>query len=779
MASFQNIDVLDILGKMYVHLDPNNLILEVNKTTCEITGKGKTHLIGKKWGDCFKVQSFDGDLISEFSPKVIGGAKDVENQFVKNKKIAWHKTTTERGVIYIGEDISKHENYLFTLHKLSSLLSELEEDVPYTEFVKLVGEAANSHHTYIFLNSEDENGHLYSSKIAEWGRSVFIKNAKELPGLTKLDIQNFDPNYVETMKRGEAINLRVSSFQEREKAFFKAFNIQAILLIPIMIKQEFFGFVGFDNRLHERTWTNSELEFLKAAVVNLEQSIVRSQVLTNLKVSEARFKKFSSLTMEGIIIHDKGIIKEANQAYLDLVQYDRNEIVGENVIDKIALPEYQKLIYQNVKKKNPLPYEIKAMKKDGTIVPLELEARSIVYENEVLRVVAVRDITERKKVEEELIKQKNKAEESNRLKTQFLNNMSHEIRTPLNGIVGFTQFLNDPDLSDDQRHYFSNIIQSSSDQLLRVIDDIIEISKLETRQVKVHKEEVVLNTVLLEIFSIFELKTKEKKISLQLSKGLSDLESEIFTDKLKLQKVLNNLVENAVKFTHVGEIELGYALNEKDLEIWVKDSGIGIPEKNLKIIFDRFSQVESTDKGVYGGLGLGLSIAKENTELLGGEIIVTSNEHSGSKFTMKLPYEPVHSPTEEKIKNKGSEPRFQILIAEDEEVNFILLEFLVKGLGHSVEILNVRNGAEAIEMFKENRGIDLILMDLKMPIVDGFKATDEIRKIDSKVPIIAITAYSGQKDKEDTLLRGFTEFLMKPVMIDEFTKACNRFLVRA
>lgn len=776
MGALNNTDVLDILGKMFVQLDHNNLIVAVNKTTCELTNKDKNQLIGCKWRDCFEVKSFDGDLISEFEIVSESETNERKEQLAKSRKISWHKTSLEDGVILIGEDISNHENYLFTLHKISSLLLDIEENVPYNEFVRLVGDAANSDHTYIFLNDKDQIGNLFATKIAEWSRNVFIDSEAELPGLKRLEIQNFASDYVEILKKGESINLQVASFKDWEKAFFKKFNIQAILLIPIIIQQEFFGFVGFDNRVSARQWTNSELSFLKAAVINLEQSIVKTQVFNSLKASESRFKKLSSLTMEGIIIHDGGVVKECNQAYLDLVQYDRDEIIGQNVIDRVAVVEHQKLIYQNVKKKNPLPYEVNAQKKDGTIFPVELEARSIVYENESLRVVAVRDITERKKVEEKYIKEKNKAEESNRLKTQFLNNMSHEIRTPLNGIIGFTQFLSDPNLPEDQRNYFANIIQSSSDQLLRVIDDIIEISKLETQQVKVHKQEVNLNSVLLEIFSIFELKTKEKNISLQLNKGLSDIQSEIFTDKLKLQKVLNNLVENAVKFTHVGEIEIGYLLSDT-LEIWVKDSGIGIPEKNLQVIFDRFLQVESTNKAVYGGLGLGLSIAKENTELLGGEIIVTSNEGSGSKFTMKIPYEPVHSPSEEKTNETGSEPRFQILIAEDEEVNFILLEFLVKGLGHSIDILNVRNGKEAIETFKANRDIDLILMDLKMPIVDGFEATDEIRKLDNKVPIIAVTAYSGQKDKENTLQRGFTEFLTKPVMAQEFREMCNTFLV--
>ena len=784
MSTFQNINLLDLLGKMFVQLNAQNSITDVNTTVTNLLEVPKKELIGKTWESCFSKVDFDGDSISTIHVQGGSSEENVLTSKGKVKRIAWHKTKLYDdkgqldGMVCIGEDVTKHENYLFTLHQIASLLLENKETVPYKEFIKLIGEAANADHSYVFLNYKDTDGQILAKKVCEWGKNQFIDNEQDLPGLNKFKVDSFSSNFVDTLKEGNAINLRVSSFPEWEQSFFSQFDIQVILLIPILVNNSFYGFVGFDNRVNEREWTNSELEFLKASVKNLEQCIIRSSVLSSLKASELKFKKLSGLTMEGIIIHENGIVKEANLAFLDMVQYSVEDVINHNIINLVVLPEYHAKVYENLQKKNPVPYDVFGRKKDGTVFPIEVEAKSLSFEDEILRVVAIRDITERKKSEFELVEQKNKAEESSRLKTQFLNNMSHEIRTPLNGIVGFTQFLNDPTISVDQKAYFTKIIQSSSDQLLRVIDDIIEISKLETKQVRVIKEEVELNSVLLEIFSIFEFKAKEKNLSLYLNKGLSDERSVILTDKLKLQKVLNNLVENALKFTHSGKVEIGYQLNE-DLEIWVKDTGIGIPKENRDVIFDRFSQVECTDKAVYGGLGLGLSIAKENTDLIGGHITVESEEGEGSVFQIRIPYECAYEIESSDFQSNESPARFKVLVAEDEEVNFIFLEFLLHNLEENVEIKHVRNGQEAVNEFLTDKDFDLVLMDLKMPVMNGLDATTQIRELSPEIPIVAITAYSSSEDSENAIKAGCSESLTKPIQVEDFTSMCKRFLVPA
>lgn len=779
----QNADLIELIGKIMVQIDASHRIINVNSITTEVIGFSKKELIGQDWKDVFSITGFDGDSISNIllNSKSFDGSALTKEGRVRN--IAWHKTNIYKetgeveSTICVGEDVTKHENYLFTLHKIASLLLDESETVPYREFVKLVGQAANADHTYIFLNSLNEDGSVSAKKVSEWGKNKFIDNLERLPGLKNLNVLDFAKELTDTLKSGEAINLPTTLFPNWEQSFFKQFDIRAILLIPIIVDDEFFGFVGFDNRENDREWTNSELEFLKASVKNLEQRIKRTHALSSLKASESKFRKLSGLTLEGIIIHDKGIIKDVNLAFLDLIQYSIEEIIGFDIINLCVLPEYHKVILENLKERSPAPYEVMARKKDGSIFPAEIEARSIAYDNEIIRVVAIRDITQRKRVEEELIRQKNKAEESNQLKTQFLKNMSHEIRTPLNGIVGFTQVLNDPSVSEDQRKYFTNIIQSSSDQLVRIIDDIMEISKLETNQVKVKREEVDLNAVLLELFSVFEFKAKEKNLVLHLSKGLNDQHSVIFTDKLKLQKALNNLVENAVKFTHFGRIEIGYKV-DKDLQIWVDDTGIGVPEGNREVIFDRFSQVERNGPHMYGGLGLGLSIAKENTQLLGGEVFLENKTEPGSRFIIELPFEPVKRDSLNKKISKPEDPQYKVLIAEDEEVNFIFLEYLLQNMDKSIEITHVRNGKEAVEAYEDSNDYDIVLMDLKMPIMNGMDATKEILKDYKDAKIVAITAYSSQEDRKMAMGVGFIDFLTKPIQVENFTVLCKRFLFR-
>lgn len=406
---------------------------------------------------------------------------------------------------------------------------------------------------------------------------------------------------------------------------------------------------------------------------------------------------------------------------------------------------------------------------------LHVLVKSAMLNNKGKNLVSIINITALKKAEKELIKAKEKAEESDRLKTEFLNNMSHEIRTPMNGILGFTQMLNDPDLDDSKRQTFVNIIQNSGNQLLQIIDDILEISRLGTKQVKVINNEVCLNDLLLDLFSIFDIKAKENKTPLYLKKEFSDKQSTIITDKTKLNKIVSNLLENAIKYTNQGFIEFGYSIiNKKDssqIEIYVKDTGIGISPEKHQLIFNRFSQAEKEMSKKTGGLGLGLSIAKENTELLGGTISVQSKKMEGATFTIRLPYKPVFkNETIEKTKNS-----YNILIAEDEEVNYMYLETMLKDVMKlNCNVFHAKNGKEAVDFCKNDTTVDFVLMDLKMPVLNGYKATEQIRKFNDTLPIIAQTAYSTEQDKEKAFLAGCTNFISKPIDKEEFFDIINK-----
>ena len=401
-----------------------------------------------------------------------------------------------------------------------------------------------------------------------------------------------------------------------------------------------------------------------------------------------------------------------------------------------------------------------------------------------------RDITHSKQVEQrlqeqntELVIAKQKAEESNQLKTEFINNMSHEIRTPMNGIIGFSQFLDDPNLSDAKKRLYINIIRNSGNQLLRIIDDILEISKLGTKQVKLYEKETCLNDLLLELFSIFDIKAKENKTPLYLNKGFSDNESVIVTDKTKLNKILSNLLENAIKYTDTGFIEFGYKIIDNKIEIYVKDTGIGINPEKQELIFVRFSQEEKSLSRNVGGLGLGLSIAKENAELLGGTITVQSEKGKGSTFVVTIPYKPVNKTNlkSNSENNKGKvtekQDRYTVLIAEDEEVNYLFLETLLEDFELNLRTLHAKDGKEAVEMCKENNEIDFVLMDMKMPIMNGFEATKLIKEFRSDLPIVAQTAYTRSDEKERAFSAGCDDFISKPISEGTLKEIINKHLI--
>lgn len=381
---------------------------------------------------------------------------------------------------------------------------------------------------------------------------------------------------------------------------------------------------------------------------------------------------------------------------------------------------------------------------------------------------------------EELKKARDKAEESDKLKSIFLANLSHEIRTPINGIVGFANMMSNNEISSEQQKFYTSIIINSSYQLMRIIDDILEISKLETKQIKIINKEVCINNLLLEMFTIYDIKAKENKTPLYLKKGLNDFESTIITDESKLRKILNNLIDNALRYTNKGFIEIGYNLKDNNMEFYVRDSGIGISSEMQEKIFERFSQENKDLSTSFGGLGLGLSIAKENTEILKGTIWVESEKNVGSTFFVSIPYTFANSKiikNEDILKmNTPDIKYFWILVAEDEEINYLYIETLLKKSKINHKILHAKNGLEAVEICKERNDINVVLMDVKMPYMNGYEATQEIKKFRPNLKIIAQTAYSMPEDEEKAIRAGCDAYISKPLQKDLFFGLLNKYL---
>lgn len=392
------------------------------------------------------------------------------------------------------------------------------------------------------------------------------------------------------------------------------------------------------------------------------------------------------------------------------------------------------------------------------------------------------DITFGKTTRAELSIAKKKAEESSRLKTEFLDNISHEIRTPLNGILGFSSILSKPGFSEEKGKEFIDLVKSSSNQLIRIINDILEISKLGTKLAQVKNTKVSLNEMFAELFLNFDIFAKEQEIKLHLKKGLTDKESIIFTDKLKLRRTINSLLINALKFTKKGFVEFGYRLiegneyklqEEANLQIYVKDTGIGIKQESQEEIFDSFSQEEKGITRKVGGLGLGLAIAKENIKLLGGTITVESKKGKGSMFLISIPYKPVFKKKNTQLEKE----KYNILIVEDEEVVSLYIETILQYiLRLNCNIHQAKNGKEAIELCAENKNIDLVLMDIKMAVIDGLQATKQIKTIRPNLPIIAQTAYSTKRDRDSAKAAGCEDLISKPLTENVLKRITEKYL---
>jgi len=401
---------------------------------------------------------------------------------------------------------------------------------------------------------------------------------------------------------------------------------------------------------------------------------------------------------------------------------------------------------------------------------------------------------ERNQVEDELRLAKEKAEESDKLKSAFLANMSHEIRTPMNGILGFAGLLKTPNLTGEQQKQYLSVIEKSGLRMLNIINEIIDISKIESGQMKLSVTETNINEQIEFIYAFFKHEVEAKGMTLSFRNDLPFSEAFITTDCEKLYSILTNLVKNAIKYSNVGSIEFGYFLTHQqdrneaglvnepfksELQFYVKDTGIGIPVNRQKAIFERFVQADIIDVNARQGAGLGLTITKAFVEMLGGRIWVDSEEEKGSTFYFTLPYNVQQNGKENnQITNinevkENQNNKLKILIAEDDDDSCQLISIGVRNFGK--EIITVQTGADAVDVCRNNPDIDLVLMDIQMPGMSGYEATRQIRLFNKNVIIIAQTAYALSGDKEKAFSSGCNDYISKPIRMDELLALVQKY----
>ena len=531
-----------------------------------------------------------------------------------------------------------------------------------------------------------------------------------------------------------------------------------------------------------------------------QQSFKTKQIEKELHESEYRYKLLAENTSDTVILFDKNInILYISPSVTKVRGYSIADLHSISLQDQMTVESYNRfetllnvaLNPQNINSNTPIlnfQIELDLYKKNGTnywsenvitIIPTNDKAPiSILWSS--------RNINERKIAEIQLQKQnaelkiaKEKAEESDNLKSAFLANVSHEIRTPMNGILGFAEFLRKPEISQETREHYIDIINSCGKQLLNIITDIIEVSKIETNQIKVQKSATNINSILQKVYSNLEITIKQKEIVLLLQSVLKEEDNYINTDNQKLQQVLSNLVENAIKFTDTGTVEFGCTVKDTEfLEFYVKDTGIGIAKESQTIIFDRFRRIELPNVEARGGTGLGLAICKSYVEFLGGSIWIDSEIGKGSTFYFTIPLE--HKETivqngngNNSIKNKTFKNKC-ILVAEDDDVNFLYLQEILSRT--EAIFLRAKNGKQAVELIESNSTIDLILMDIKMPIMSGLDATIAIRKMRKNVPIIAQTAYAFEEEKQHALQLGCNDYISKPLKRENLIALIEKYI---
>ncbi|MBN2892796.1 MAG: response regulator [Bacteroidales bacterium] len=498
------------------------------------------------------------------------------------------------------------------------------------------------------------------------------------------------------------------------------------------------------------------------------------------------FQELVEMLPEIIFQTDESLnITYVNKKGLDLLGYTFNDLShglnGFDMLTPSSKEKAQKYFSMRQKGIDAGVIEYVALKKNGSTFPILFHAKSIRRNEKFEGLIGVIvDITEQKKLENELIQAKIKAEESDNLKSAFLANLSHEIRTPMNGILGFTSLLNEPDISSKRKKEFIEIIQKSGQRMLNTVDDIVEISKIETGQLNINLVRLNIKNHLVTLYNFFSLEAKNKGLQFYIDKTLKDEESEILTDKYKLSSVISNLIKNSIKFTDAGGvIVMGLEKKEDKIEFFIKDNGIGIPLCSQKAIFKRFVKADTDNKRVYEGSGLGLSIAKSFIELLGGKIWVESGSEQGSTFKFNIPYDSGKNEqltaqleteiTVDEFKNRA----LKILIVEDDEINRMFFSTLLNG--YCKELTEAENGKEAVEICKKDTNIDLVFMDIKMPVMDGFEATKEIRKFNNDIKIIAQTGYVLGGDKEKILASGFDGYISKPIQKEKLETILKKF----
>ena len=626
---------------------------------------------------------------------------------------------------------------------------------------------------YVTLTAESKLGEpfqilkkqMYEGKLPECTKMILYEHKKILP--YKQDVCKNCP-LSETWEEKGKIVLRLEY----------ASRIYGVL--NVCLQQD----IGEDEK--EQQLLQELADDISFALYNIELQEKHKKAEEELHKSEQTFRHLIENAFDAIYFMNGRYYEYVNQRFCEITGYTIDELTSASFDFEALLTEQSKDIVEARYKarqrgeKVPSQYEIQLKSKDGNLKYVELTTVAMEHEsdNNKVKVMGImRETTQRRKAEKELIEAKKKAEESDELKSRFLANMSHEIRTPMNGIIGFSQILSAQKMEFEKQKEFLNIIQNRSNHLLKIIDDIIDISKIEANKLTIEKRYFSVDNLLknLETTYKLELKNQQKEnIKLKIKNYFEGTNIQMYSDSTRVEQILSNLLNNALKFTSKGEITLGCKpYKDKNVLFFVEDTGIGIPKKQQNIIFQHFRQADESITRTYGGTGIGLSISKKLTDLLDGQIWFKSEENKGTTFFLTLPHfieNETDTPKQHLIENNQtfdfSEKTF--LIVEDD---IFSLNFIKESLSlTNAKIITAKNGNEAMNAFNKNPDIALVLMDIRLPDISGLDITKKMKEARPTLPVIAQTAYALKSDKKKSLEAGCDDYISKPINYQELLR---------
>jgi len=770
---------LDLAGVMFVAIGPDGKVFLANKKACDTLGFTQEEIISINWFDNFLPAEIRETVKSVFG-KILSGEirllEEYENSVInkhgQERIIAWRNTilTDESGKVYgtlsSGEDVTERK-------KAEAALRESEEK--YRVLVETANEgfwSIDKNHVTTFVNEAMAGmiGYSIDEMVGQKVENFFYDEDLQFHHERMINRhQGVDEIYERRFRRKDGSEL------------WTLVSAKSLLNKNGVFTGSFALFTDITNR--KRT----------------EEALIQS---------EKKFRTYIENSPTAIFIANKmGNYTFVNQSAAVLLGYTEEELLQMSIPQILPESEMEKGFadFNHVK---TFGYsennELKFKRKDGTLADILIASiklnddefmafcreitdlkniqRELQLKNEeyqVLNEELQQNIEKISQINDQLNLAKAQAEESDRLKSAFLANMSHEIRTPMNGILGFADLLKEPDLTGEEQQKYISIIEKSGQRMLNIINDLIDISKIEAGQMEVSLTQTNINNHLSNLYIFFKPEAEKTGLALFYSNGLPDMDAIVKTDSEKLYAILTNLIKNAVKYTHQGSIEFGYQKKEDKLEFFVKDTGIGIQADKLGIIFERFVQADSMITKSYEGAGLGLSISKAYVEMLGGKIWVESQIGKGSTFRFVIPFQKMGKENDKtsdilnEVQIEEKSINLKILIAEDTEASDIYLSQLVRKV--SSRITHVTTGIDAVKYCRNHPDTDLVLMDIKMPEMDGYEATRRIREFNNKIIIIAQTAYALSGDREKALEAGCNDHIPKPLRKAQLYGMINKY----